>query len=188
MSEFAVTATPLAGLMLVKRRRREDDRGFFSRFFCVSQMAEFGWARPVTQVNHSLTRTVGAVRGLHFQHPPHAEDKYVSCLSGAVYDVAVDLREGSPSFLRWHGETLSAANGHSLLIPRGFAHGFQVLEHDTEMIYLHSAPYTANAEGGLHPGDPRLGIAWPLPLRDLSARDAAHAPLTAGFTGLRCAP
>lgn len=187
MSEFTVATTPLAGLMLVRRQRREDLRGFFSRLFCASEMAELGWKHGVAQVNHSLTRAAGTVRGMHFQRPPQDEDKYVSCLHGAVYDVAVDLRANSPTFLRWHGDTLSAANGHSLLIPRGFAHGFQALEPDTELIYLHSAPYVADAEGGLHPGDPRLGIAWPLPLRELSARDAALPPLTAEFTGLRCA-
>jgi dTDP-4-dehydrorhamnose 3,5-epimerase len=187
VSSFDVTPTPLDGLMLVTRRRREDARGFFSRLFCAQEMAELGWHHPVAQVNHSLTRQPGAVRGLHFQHPPHAEDKFVSCLRGAVFDVAVDLRDGSPTFLCWHGETLSAENGRSLLIPQGFAHGFQALEPDCELIYLHSRPYAPEAEGGLHVSDPRLAIAWPCPVTDLSERDASHALVSDGFAGLRCA-
>ena len=186
MNTFEVAPTPLAGLMLVTRRRREDARGFFSRFFCAQEMAELGWHQPVAQVNHSLTRQTGAVRGLHFQRPPRAEGKYVSCLRGAVFDVAVDLRHGSPTFLRWHGEILSAENGCSLLIPQGFAHGFQALEPDSELIYLHSRPYAPEAEGGLQVSDPRLAIAWPRPVIDLSERDASHPLLTDGFAGLRC--
>jgi dTDP-4-dehydrorhamnose 3,5-epimerase len=187
MSSFDITPTPLGGLMRVTRRRREDARGFFSRFFCAEEMAAIGWRHPVAQVNHSLTRQRGAVRGLHFQHPPHSEDKYVSCLRGTVFDVAIDLRRGSPTFLRWHGETLSAENGRSLLIPQGFAHGFQAIEPDSEMIYLHSRPYAPGAESGLHVSDPRLAIAWPMAVTDLSERDASHAPLTDDFAGLRCA-
>jgi len=186
MKAFDVMPTPLAGLMLVTRRRSDDARGFFSRFFCTQEMAELGWRLPVAQVNHTLTRDSGAVRGLHFQHPPHAEDKYVSCVRGAVFDVAVDLRQGSPTFLRWHGETLSAANGRSLLLPQGFAHGFQALEPDSELIYLHSRPYAPQAEGGLHVNDPRLAIAWPLPVSELSERDARHPLLTDAFNGAGC--
>ena len=150
-------------------------------------MANLGWRLPIAQINHSLTRQKGAVRGMHFQFPPHAEDKYVSCLRGEVFDVAVDLREGSPSFMRWHGERLSAGNGRSMLIPQGFAHGFQSLEADCELIYLHSRPYAPQAEGGLHPKDPLLAIAWPLPVVDLSERDAGHARVGSDFPGLRCA-
>ena len=182
-----MTATPLSGLMLVTRQRREDARGFFSRFFCAQEMAELGWHVPVAQVNHTLTRRSGAVRGLHFQHPPHAEDKYVRCLRGAVFDVAVDIRQGSASFLHWHGEILSADNGRSLLIPQGFAHGFQAMEPDSELIYVHSRAYAPNGEGGLHASDPRLAIAWPLSVSELSERDASHPLLTDAFAGLRCA-
>jgi dTDP-4-dehydrorhamnose 3,5-epimerase len=185
VNSFDVTPSPLHGLWQVTRRRRTDPRGYFSRFFCSSEMAELGWARPVAQINHTRTERVGAVRGLHFQHPPHDEDKFVSCLSGAVFDVAVDLRAASPTFLQWHGETLSAANGRSLLIPRGFAHGFQVLEPGSELLYLHSAPFEATAEGALHALDPKLAIAWPLPVSELSDRDAAHPLLGHDFAGLR---
>ena len=179
-----IRTTALRGVSVVTRTRREDARGFFSRFFCAEELAATGFALPIAQVNHTLTRRRGSVRGLHFQHPPHAEAKFVSCLRGEVFDVAVDLRRGSPTFLQWHGEMLSCANGRSLIIPQGFAHGFQALEDDCELLYLHSQPYAAAAEGGLRATDPRLKIAWPLPLADLSERDAAFALLAADFAGL----
>lgn len=184
MCSLDVSTTPLSGLWQVQRRRLTDPRGYFSRFFCANEMAELGWARPVAQINHTRTERVGAVRGLHFQHPPHDEDKFVSCLHGAVFDVAVDLRRGSPTFLRWYGATLTAANGCSLLIPRGFAHGFQVLEPGSELLYLHSAPFVSAAEGALHAMEARVAIDWPLPVSDLSQRDAAHPPLSEDFFGL----
>lgn len=185
MSRFTFGPTPLAGLMLVQRQRAQDARGFFSRFFCAEELASAGFVLPISQINHTSTARRGAVRGLHFQHPPHAEDKFISCLRGEIFDVAVDLREGSPTFLHWHAEILSAQNARSLLVPQGFAHGFQTLSDDCELLYLHSRPYAAAAEGALHARDPRLAIDWPLPFTDISARDAAHPMLTPDFTGIR---
>ncbi len=121
---------------------------------------------------------------MHFQRPPQAEMKLVSCVRGAVWDVAVDLRAGSPTLLHWHAVELSADNGHAMLIPEGFAHGFQALTDDVELIYCHSAPYSADAEGGLNPLDPRVAIVWPLAIAALSARDSAHALLPPSFEGL----
>jgi dTDP-4-dehydrorhamnose 3,5-epimerase len=184
MSSFDIRTTPLDGLMLVARRRHEDERGFFSRLYCADELAAIGLSRPVVQINHTLTRRRGAVRGMHFQHPPHAEDKFVSCLHGSIFDVAVDLRRGSPTFLHWHAEALSADNARSLFIPQGFAHGFQTLEDDCMLVYLHTSPYLADAEGGLNADDPALGIAWPLPITELSARDRGHPRLDAGFNGI----
>lgn len=184
MASFLIRSTPLAGLSVVERIQRGDSRGFFSRFFCAEELAPVGFDRPIAQVNHTLTRKRGAVRGLHFQHPPHAEVKLVSVLRGEVFDVAVDLRKGSPTFLQWHAEVLSAENHCSLLIPRGFAHGFQALTDDCELIYLHSSFYAPHAEGGLPVSDPSLGIHWPLAITDISARDTAHAPLTPAFQGI----
>lgn len=108
----------------------------------------------------------------------------VSCLRGSIFDVAVDLRLGSPTFLRWHGEVLSASGGRSLLIPRGFAHGFQTLEEECELLYLHSNPFASTAEGALNVSDPRLDIEWPLAPTDISARDRAHPAIGSDFTGL----
>jgi dTDP-4-dehydrorhamnose 3,5-epimerase len=184
MSRFDFVTTPLAGLMVLQRRPLRDERGFFSRVFCADEFAPAGFDAPIAQINHTLTRRRGAVRGLHFQHAPHAEVKVVSCLRGSIFDVAVDLRRGSPTFLHWHAETLSAQNDRSLLIPRGFAHGFQALEDDCELLYLHSSAHAPAAEGALSVLDPRLAIDWPLPFTDLSARDRAHAPIGADFMGI----
>lgn len=186
MSRFALEHTPLPGLHRVVRQPAGDTRGWFERLFCSEELAAAaGQPFVPVQINRSLTRVRGAVRGLHYQHPPHAEIKYVSCLRGAVFDVAVDLRAGSPTFLRWYGSTLSADNRSSLLIPRGFAHGFQALTEDCELLYLHSDPYHPQAEAGVHPGDPAVGVDWPLPISELSSRDAAHPLLVRDFSGVR---
>lgn len=184
MASLTALATPLAGLMVVQRKRLEDARGFFSRLFCADELSAIGFTLPIAQINQTLTRRRGAVRGLHFQHPPHAEDKLVSCVRGEIFDVAVDLRRGSPTFLKWHAEVLSADNSRSLFIPQGFAHGFQALSDDCELIYLHSRPYAAQAEGALHVNDDALRIVWPLAFTDISPRDSAHPPLTAAFNGI----
>ena len=184
MDWFETRSTPLAGLAVVQRRAREDSRGFFSRFYCANELSAAGFALPVVQINHTRTLRRGAVRGLHFQRPPHAEDKFVSCLRGEVFDVAVDLRRDSPTFLRWHGEVLSADNRASLMIPQGFAHGFQTLADDCELLYLHSRAYEPEAEGALHVSDPALAITWPLPIAEMSERDARHAPITPEFRGI----
>jgi dTDP-4-dehydrorhamnose 3,5-epimerase len=188
MSRFEVSATPLSGLTLVRRQRLGDSRGFLARLFCAEELAAAGWHGPIAQINHTFTARQGTVRGLHFQRPPHAEAKLVSCLRGRVWDVAVDVRQGSPTFLHWHAQELSADNGLALLIPAGFAHGFQALSDDVELLYCHSAAHAPQAEGGLNPQDPRLAIAWPVPITELSARDVGHALLgessTETFTGI----
>lgn len=184
MSRFTVTELPLAGLKRVERRKLGDSRGFLSRLFCADELAAAGWERPIAQINHTFTGRRGAVRGLHYQRPPHAEMKLVNCLRGEVWDVAVDLRAGSPTFLRWHAERLSAENACALLIPEGFAHGFQALSDDVELLYCHSAAYVADAEAGLHPADSALEIAWPLPVAELSARDSQHPLLRWEFEGI----
>jgi dTDP-4-dehydrorhamnose 3,5-epimerase len=181
---FEIRSTPLAGLAVVQRHVREDTRGFFGRFYCADELAAAGFALPVVQINQTRTLRRGAVRGLHFQRPPHAEDKFVSCLRGEVFDVAVDLRRDSPTFLRWHAEVLSAENRKSLFVPQGFAHGFQALADGCEMLYLHSRAYAPETEGALHVDDPALAIVWPLPIADISERDARHAPITPAFTGI----
>ncbi|MFH1707464.1 MAG: dTDP-4-dehydrorhamnose 3,5-epimerase [Planctomycetota bacterium] len=182
---FDFIPTPLSGLTVIQRRTSEDGRGFFSRFYCADEFRAAGLKAPIVQINHSFTRKKGAVRGLHFQNPPHTEAKIVSCLSGEIFDVAVDLRKGSPTFLCGHGETLSSCNHKSLLIPEGFAHGFQTLTEDCELIYLHTASYAPDAEGGLNIHDPRLAIKWPLDITELSDRDRSHPVVGDGFEGIR---
>lgn len=185
MSHFVVTGLSLGGLKLVERQCMGDARGFLARLFCGEELAAAGWTKPVAQINHTYTARLGTVRGMHFQYPPHAEMKLVTCIRGEVWDVAVDVRADSPSFLHWHAERLSADNHRALLIPEGFAHGFQALTNDVELIYCHGSPYMPKAEGGLQPQDPRLAITWPLPIGDLSVRDAAHSLIEGGFRGLR---
>ncbi len=168
----------------IDRKPIGDDRGFLCRLYSDNEISRFGFSKGIAQINHTMTVKCGTVRGMHFQHPPHAEVKLVLCIRGSVYDVAVDLRAGSPTFLRWHGEILSADNNRALLIPEGFAHGFQSLEDNVELIYLHSAAYEPAAEGGVHHADPRINIDWPLPVADLSARDNSHDMIGDDFEGI----
>jgi len=179
-----INPTSIAGVTIVETEPYSDHRGAFARLFCSEALKEIVGSRQIVQINHSRTKAVGAVRGLHFQRPPHAEMKLVRCLKGRVWDVAVDLRAGSPNLLRWHADELSAENGRMLVIPEGCAHGFQVLEEGSELLYLHTAFYAPPSEGGIRPTDPELGINWPLPVQDLSDRDSSHPLLTSGFPGL----
>ncbi len=181
---FDLISTPLAGLTVIRRKPIEDERGLLERLFCAEELRQAGINKPIVQINRSLTRRAGAVRGMHFQYPPHAEMKIVSCLTGEIFDVAVDIRSNSPTFLCWHGESLSATNGKSLLIPEGFAHGFQTLSDDCELLYLHTAPYTPYAESALNARDPRLGISWPQPVTEMSDRDRAHPFTSMDFAGV----
>lgn len=185
MSRFTITDLALPGLKLIERHRFGDSRGFLSRLFCADELAAAGWQKPVAQINHTRTARRGSIRGMHYQNQPHAEMKLVSCIRGEVWDVAVDLRANSPTFLKWHAQTLSADNGHAMLIPSGFAHGFQTITDDVEMLYLHSVAYNPNAEAALRFDDPRLRITWPLAVTEISARDQAHALLSPAFNGIR---
>lgn len=170
--------------MVIERTRIEDNRGFLSRFFCQQTMAALGM-QSIQQINHTLTKKAGAIRGMHFQHPPAAEIKIVSCLQGRILDIAVDLRADSPTFLQWFATELSSENQVSLFIPEGFAHGFQTLNENCELLYLHSANYSPQHEAALNPFDPRLAIAWPLAVSEVSARDQAHPMLDSGFKGIK---
>jgi dTDP-4-dehydrorhamnose 3,5-epimerase len=185
VSRFTVTELMANGPRLVVRHPLADARGSFARLFCDDELAGADWMWPVRQANHSATRRAGTVRGMHFQHPPHAEAKLVMCLRGAVCDVAVDVRANSPTLLRWVMHELSAENSAAMLIPPGFAHGFQTLGDDVELLYFHSASHVPEAEDGLHPLDPRLAIPWPRAVAVMSERDAARAHLAASFEGVR---
>jgi dTDP-4-dehydrorhamnose 3,5-epimerase len=184
MSRFTIRDTPIIGLKIVERQQLSDSRGFLSRLFCAEELAAAGWHKPIAQINQTFTQQRGAIRGLHFQNAPYAEMKLVTCLRGAIWDLAVDLRTGSPTFLQCHAEELSAANHRAMLIPEGFAHGFQTLCDDCELTYLHSRAYTPGAEAGLNPKDPMLSITWPLAITELSTRDAQHPMLDQQFQGV----
>ncbi len=176
--------TPIADLVVAESKAFKDDRGAFVRFFCEQELSPVIGHRKIVQINHSCTESVGAVRGFHFQHAPHAEMKLVRCLKGKVWDVAVDLRPQSPCYKRWYAQELSPQNSCMMVIPEGFAHGFQVLEPGSELLYFHTAFYKPEAERGLRYDDPELGIAWPLPVTDISVRDSSHAYIDSSFRGI----
>lgn len=182
---FNIKNTPLAGLYLLERKPLGDNRGYLERLFCIKDLAPFLASRTVMQINHTHTVSKGTLRGMHFQYPPHAEAKMVSCLQGEIFDVAVDLRRNSPTFLQWYGVKLTADNFKTLFIPEGFAHGFQTLTDNCDLLYFHTAAYNGPAEAGMNPQDPVLNIAWPLPVTELSQRDAGHPLIIEKqFTGI----
>jgi dTDP-4-dehydrorhamnose 3,5-epimerase len=157
------TETELPGAFVVDLERREDDRGFFARTWCANEYAEHGLKTDVVQANVSFNPRRGTLRGMHFQHSPHAEVKIVRATRGAIYDVIIDLREGSPTFKRWLGVELTEDNRRALYVPEGFAHGYQTVVPDTEVHYLVTEFYTPSAEGGVRWNDPAFGIEWPDP-------------------------
>jgi dTDP-4-dehydrorhamnose 3,5-epimerase len=176
--------TPIDGLLVLQRQKIGDQRGYLSRIFCAEELAAAGWSQPVAQINHTCTARRGTLRGLHFQRPPYAEQKLVSCLRGSVFDVAVDLRAHSPTYLHWHAQVLSADNLTAMLIPAGFAHGFQALEEGCELLYCHSNFYHPESEDGLNALDPTLSIAWPLAEAECSERDSHLPTVAATFQGI----
>lgn len=180
-----VLDTPLSGLKVVQSTPHRDERGSFIRLYCDREVRSLLGGRKIVQINYSTTVRAGAIRGMHFQYPPHAEMKMVRCLRGRVWDVAVDLRAGSPTFLKWYTQELSPENAKMMMIPEGFAHGFQTLEPNSELLYLHTEFYQPSSEGGIRHDDPRLGITWLMPPLDLSPRDLAHPLLDEDFAGVR---
>lgn len=179
-----IIPTKISGVVVVETTPFVDPRGMFARLYCDRELEPVIGARRIVQINFSLTHRIGAIRGLHFQRPPHAEMKLVRCLKGRVWDVAVDIRAGSPTFLQWHAEELTAENARMMVIPEGCAHGFQVLDGNSEMLYLHTEFYTPSADGRVSYKDPSVGIAWPIEVTDMSIPDREQAPLPKGFSGL----
>ena len=171
-----VEATEIPEVKVLTPKRLGDSRGFFSEVYNRRVFAEAGVALDFVQDNQSLSRDVGTLRGLHFQAPPFAQDKLVRVLGGSIFDVAVDIRLGSPTYRRWVGVELSAENFRQLLIPVGFAHGFVTLEPDTMVLYKVSAPYSGPHDLGIAWNDPEIGINWPRQAASpiLSAKDATQ--------------
>ena len=184
MSRFTVGNLPLAGLKRIERQSIGDSRGFLARIFCADELAAAGWQKPIAQINLTYTARCGTARGMHYQQRPNAEMKLVTCIRGEVWDVAIDLRADSPTFLHWHAETLSADNNRALLIPEGFAHGFQTLSDDVELLYCHTAAHSSAAEAALNAKDPRLAITWPLDIVERSRKDANLAMIDSKFEGV----
>ena len=164
--------TTLEGVLIVEPEPRRDERGFLARTYCEHEFSAKGLNTRWVQQNHTSTRQKGSVRGMHWQAEPLPEVKLVRCLAGRVLDVIVDVRPGSPTFGEWHAEELSAENMRALYIPAGFAHGFQCLEERCDLFYLMSEFYQSDMARGLHCNDPQIGVDWPLPVINLSPRDA----------------
>ena len=171
------TETHLAGSFVIELERREDDRGFFARTFCQNEFEEHGLEPVIAQANLAFNKRRGTLRGMHFQFPPAAETKLVRCTRGAILDIIVDLRPESQTYLEHVAVELSADNAVALYVPKRFAHGYQVLEDATETSYQVGEFYTPGAEGGLRYDDPALGLSWPLPVTEISDKDAAWALL-----------
>lgn len=177
-----IEATAIADVKLLIPRRFGDDRGFFAETYSRRVLAEAGIDADFVQDNHSVSREVGTVRGLHFQSPPHVQAKLVRCGAGRLFDVAVDIRKGSPTYGQWVGAELSAENGHQLFIPGGFLHGFVTRDPDTEIVYKCSGYYAPECDGAVRFDDPAIGIDWGLTgAPHLSAKDEA-APLLADLS------
>lgn len=162
----------LQGNYLIDLELSSDERGFFARYFCEKEFKRHGLNTRWVQINNSMSREVGTLRGLHFQRPPHAEVKLVRCIKGSIWDVVVDLRKGSATFGKWFGSTLSEKNRTMMYVPEGFAHGFVTLEPDSEILYLVSNSYSPESEGVLLWNDPDVAINWPVTPELLSDKDS----------------
>jgi dTDP-4-dehydrorhamnose 3,5-epimerase len=171
------TETPLAGAFIVDIDPASDERGLFARTFCAEEFAAYGLSTAELECSVSYNVNKGTLRGMHYQAPPHAEDKLVRCTAGAIFDVIVDIRRGSPSYGRWFGAELTAANRRALLAPKGFAHGFLTLADGSEVLYMIAARYAPRFARGFVWDDPGVGVAWPMKPVVISARDAAYPSL-----------
>ncbi len=176
---------PLEDAFVIEPELFTDDRGFFARVFCKQELRDILCGKNIVQVNHSMTRQKGAIRGMHFQWSPKAEIKMVKCLRGSVLDVMIDLRSDSSTFLKWHGETLSSKNMKMMYIPEGFAHGFQTLEEDCELLYFHTEFYSPEHEDGVRYNDPMINILWPLKVTEISDKDERCSLLPQDFGGIQ---
>ncbi len=176
--------TPIAGAYYIELEPFLDERGLFARTFCQREFAQIGFHKQIVQINHSVTRQKGTIRGMHYQLPPVSEAKIIRCIQGKVFDVMVDIRAGSPTFKQWYGVELSKDNMRMVYIPEGFAHGFQTLTHNAELIYHHSAFYNQGLELGLRFNDVALSIKWPLPVGPVSPKDQSYPFIDNEFKGI----
>lgn len=177
-------STSFPDAWLIELKPFGDDRGWFARTFCQRTFRERGLQYEFAQANHSQCAQAGTLRGLHYQTPPSAEVKLVRCVRGSVFDAIVDMRKNSPTFLRWHGEVLSAKNQRMLYVPEGFAHGYQAIEDNSEVVYQASREYAPQLEMRLRYDDPRVGIDWPIFKATLSSKDDATNFLEVDFAGI----
>ena len=176
--------TSLKGSYVLTFEPIEDQRGWLARTYCKNEFLAIGHTKEWVQMNHSFTKQKATVRGMHYQRSPYGEIKLVRCIAGSVYDVIIDLRADSASYLQYFGIELSAVNKKMIYIPEGFAHGFQALSNDAELLYNHSQFYLPGVEAGVKYNDPAINIKWPLELTNISERDNSHPFIDANFKGL----
>lgn len=186
MNRFNFISTFFKEMYIIEPKPIQDNRGYFERYFCVKDFEEIGLTKPIVQINHSYTKGVGSIRGLHYQTFPHTEIKIIRCLKGAIYDVAIDIRQDSPTFLQYFSVELNEKNGRYLYIPEGFAHGFQSLSEDVEILYLVTSAFNSQSDKCLNALDPMLAIQWPLPIGDISEKDKNAPQIDQNFKGLKC--
>jgi len=181
---MTIRETEIKGLFIIEPTPFQDHRGIFARTFCKNEFKSIEFEKEFVQFNHSINKFKGTLRGLHFQRPPYAETKYVRCVEGSIFDVAVDIRKGSPTYLQYFGIELSAQNLLGLLIPEGFAHGFQTLEDNTSVMYHTTNFYSPNFESGLRYNDSLINIAWKLPPVNLSEKDKSQPIIDNDFVAI----
>jgi dTDP-4-dehydrorhamnose 3,5-epimerase len=176
--------TPFEGAYIIEIKTFKDERGQFARTFCQTEFSIIGLTKPIVQVNHSMTYVKGTVRGMHYQIQPSAETKIIRCLQGCVFDVMIDLRKNSKTFLHWFGIEITKENMKMVYIPEGFAHGFQSMTDNVELLYFHTEFYNKELERGLRFDDQALKITWPLSVSMVSSKDLSHPCVDHNFNGL----
>ena len=184
MGKLVVCDSPIEGVYVIETNAFGDNRGIFARWFCDRELAQIFSGQKIVNVNYSKTIRKGSIRGMHFQNPPDTETKLVRCISGRVLDVVVDIRRESPTFLKYFAVELSSERMNMIFVPKGFAHGFQSLEDDCEIMYLVTQYYSPENEGGLNAFDPRIGIQWPLNVTDMSDKDRNRSFIDGDFQGI----
>jgi dTDP-4-dehydrorhamnose 3,5-epimerase len=176
--------TKIKDLYIAKLESKNDSRGFFTRSYCKKELEKTGIIKSIKQANHSMTSKVGSIRGMHYQNPPYAENKIIRCIAGEIFDVVIDLRKNSETFLQWHGEYLKSNDFKMMIVPEGFAHGFQVIKENSEIIYLSTESYNPKAESGILFNDKSINIKWPLKVTDISKRDMKFNAISKNFRGI----
>lgn len=184
MNKLSVTSVDIDGLKVISTNGIFDDRGYFGRLFCQNELQHLTNSKNIVQINHSITKKNGVIRGMHYQKKPALEGKFVTCLKGKIFDVAIDIRKDSKSFFKYHTEVLSEDNKKIIYISEGFAHGFQTMSNNCEVIYFHTEFYSKENEAGINSIDPNIGIKWPSEISYRSERDSTFPFLDNSFKGI----
>ncbi len=184
MNNFSFENTKIKDLKIIKNNSFKDNRGSLARVFCNDFFSQLGWNKPIAQINYTSTKNKGTVKGMHYQIPPLSELKIVRCIKGKIFDVVVDLRKESKTFMKWHSEILTEDNGKCTMVLEGFAHGYQSLSDNCDIIYCHSAPYSKDHERAINPLDKLLGINWPIEISLISQKDKNIKMIDENFIGI----